>query len=88
MLVLGRIPLPLPAFIPLVIWFGFQLVMVVADTDDEVSWAAHIGGIVTGAALVPLMKRRAVPLFDRKIVSPKAVVHKKQAQAPGRGWGR
>ena len=87
-LVLGRIPLPLPAFIPLVGWIGFQIFMVVSDTDGDVSWAAHIGGIIAGAVLVVLMKRRAVPLFDRKIISPKAVIHKKQAEAPSRGWGR
>ena len=48
-LVLGRVPLPLPAFIPLVLWIGFQVVMLVIDTDGNVSWGAHVGGIVAGA---------------------------------------
>jgi membrane associated rhomboid family serine protease len=45
-LVLGRIPLPLPAFIPLLFWVLFQFFMVVTDIGGEVSWAAHVGGII------------------------------------------
>ena len=75
-LVLGRIPLPLPAFIPLIFWIGMQFYMVLADPDGQVSWATHVGGILAGAALVVVLRRRGVPLFDRRIESPKAVVHK------------
>lgn len=88
-LVLGRIPLPLPAFIPLALWIAYQLYMIVTDSDGTVSWAAHLGGIIAGAVLVLVMKRRDVPLFDRKIISPKAVEHKKAADGPTqRPWGR
>ena len=48
-LVLFRIPLPLPAFIPLALWIIQQFVMLWLDLDDMVSWGAHVGGIVTGA---------------------------------------
>lgn len=75
-LVLGRIPLPLPAFIPLILWIGMQFYMVVADPDGQVSWATHVGGILAGALLVVVLKRRGVPLFDRRLESPKAVVHR------------
>tara|TARA_R100001129_G_scaffold34587_5_gene23490 strand:+ start:1501 stop:2298 length:798 start_codon:yes stop_codon:yes gene_type:complete len=75
-LVLGRIPLPLPAFIPLLFWIGLQFYMVLADPDGQVSWATHVGGIIAGAVLVVILKRRGVSLFDRTIESPKAVVHK------------
>lgn len=74
-LVLGRIPLPLPAFIPLLFWVGMQFYMVFADPDGQVSWATHVGGILAGALLTIVLKRRGVPLFDRSIESPKAVVH-------------
>ena len=74
-LVLGRFPLPLPAFVPLTLWIAYQFYMLAFDTQGEVSWAAHVGGILAGFALVALMKRRAVPLFDREIVSPRAVWH-------------
>jgi membrane associated rhomboid family serine protease len=96
LLVLGRIPLPLPAFIPLVFWVLFQFFMVVTDIGGEVSWAAHIGGIIAGAFLVLIFRRSGVPLFDRRLESPRAVIHKnedppppKPAPAPApQKWGR
>ncbi len=88
-LILGRIPLPLPAFVPLLFWVGYQLVMLATDFGGQVSWAAHVGGIIAGAILVVPLKRREVPLFDRKVVAPKAVVHKGDPpRTTGRGWGR
>lgn len=74
-LILGRIPLPLPAYIPLLLWVGFQFAMLLVDPDGEVSWATHAGGILAGGLLVLVMRRRGVPLFDRVIESPRAVVH-------------
>jgi membrane associated rhomboid family serine protease len=95
-LVLGRIPLPLPAFIPLLFWVVFQFFMVVTDLAGEVSWAAHVGGIMCGAVLVLFFRRSGVPLFDRTINSPKAVIHKSEQPAPEKTapqaappkWGR
>lgn len=75
-LVLFRIPLPLPAFIPLTLWIIQQFAMLVLDLDGAVSWGAHVGGIITGAILVLVMRRKGVPLFDREIVTPKAVMPK------------
>ncbi len=95
-LVLGRIPLPLPAFIPLLFWVLFQFFMVVTDVGGEVSWAAHVGGIVAGAVLVLVFRRSGVPLFDRRLESPRAVIHKddtgsrpKPVATPApKKWGR
>ena len=78
-LVLFRIPLPLPAFLPLAFWILQQFYMLVTDYGSEVSWGAHVGGILCGSVLVIVLRRKDVPLFDRVIVSPKAVVHKGQA---------
>jgi membrane associated rhomboid family serine protease len=72
-LILWRIPLPLPAFIPLIFWILQQVYMLVVDRDGNVSFAAHVGGIIAGLALTPILKRRGVPLFDRALVTPKAV---------------
>jgi membrane associated rhomboid family serine protease len=74
-LVLFRIPLPLPAVIPLAFWIGQQFFMLVIDPAGGVSWGAHVGGILAGAVLVVILRRRGVPLFDRTIVSPRAVEH-------------
>ena len=72
-LVMMRIPIRLPAWIVLGFWIGMQAVMFLAMPDDQVSWAAHLGGIVAGLVLVVFFKRRGVPLFDRAIVTPDAV---------------
>jgi len=75
-LVLLRIPLPLPAFIPLALWIVQQFVMLWFDLDGMVSWGAHVGGIVAGALLVLVMRRKGVPLFDRALITPRAVRRK------------
>lgn len=72
-LVFFRIPLPLPAFIPLVLWILQQFVMLFWDVDGMVSWGAHVGGILAGLILVIILRRPGVPLLDKKIVAPKAV---------------
>ncbi|THV11633.1 rhomboid family intramembrane serine protease [Rhizobium rhizophilum] len=74
-LVFMRFPLPLPAFIPLLFWVGQQFVMLVIDGASNVSWGAHVGGILAGALLVLVLRRPGVPLFDRAIVTPRAVEH-------------
>lgn len=98
-LVLFRIPLPLPAFIPLAFWIAQQFYMLLTDTEGTVSWGAHVGGILAGALLVVVLRRRGVPLFDRTIVTPKAVKHAKpemtapetpadEPATPPTHWGR
>lgn len=98
-LVLFRFPLPLPAFIPLALWIGQQFVMLVIDRGSGVSWGAHVGGILAGTLLVLILRRRGVPLFDRTIVTPKAVEHTAEPPEPapvtaarrppgGIRWGR
>ena len=55
-------------------WIGFQMFMLLTMGDDMVSWAAHVGGFVAGSILVIFMKRRDVPVLDRALETPKAVV--------------
>ncbi|MDN2566483.1 rhomboid family intramembrane serine protease [Aquibium sp. A9E412] len=93
-LVLARLPLRIPAYIPLVLWIGFQFVMLAVDLDGQVSWAAHVGGIIAGAVLVLILRRPGVPLLDRRLVPPKAAEVRPDGTdsagpAAGRGpWGR
>jgi Rhomboid family len=62
-LAFARIPLRIPAFIPLILWVLFQVVMFAASGEDQISWACHIGGIIAGAVLVLVLRSRGVPLF-------------------------
>lgn len=75
-LAFGKIPLPLPAFIPLGVWIIVQFLLFFTEIGGTVSWAAHVGGILAGAVLVVVLRRDGVPLFDRRIVTPRAVVEK------------
>ncbi len=62
--------------------------------DDQISWACHVGGIIAGSVLVLLLKRRDVPVFDKEIVSPRAVVVEQPSAVqpvetqPAPRWGR
>jgi membrane associated rhomboid family serine protease len=49
----------------LLLWFAAQLVSDLAARGGSasVAFSAHIGGFLAGMALVPLLKRRDVPLF-------------------------
>ncbi|PLW78065.1 rhomboid family intramembrane serine protease [Cohaesibacter celericrescens] len=64
-LFLGRIPLPIPAMYCLGAWILLQIFNSVTSDGDTVAWWAHVGGALTGALLIPFMKRRSVPLFQR-----------------------
>ena len=64
-LALGRIPLRLSARWVLGAWVVLQVVNVVIDRESQVAWSAHIGGLITGAILILVLRRRGVPLFDR-----------------------
>ena len=57
----------IPASLVLGIWFVGQLVSAAMAPPGEpgVAFAAHIGGFVAGLALVPLFKRRRVPLLEK-----------------------
>lgn len=90
-LAFGRIPLRLPAFIPLLLWICVQMFMIVADPDGAVSWGAHIGGFFAGVFLVLIFRRKGVPLFDRELVTPNAVELQPKTSAASTAeqmWGR
>jgi membrane associated rhomboid family serine protease len=58
-LVLGRIPLPIPALWLIIAWGGLQLVSIFIFSDSAVSYAAHLGGLAAGFAIFPLVRRKA-----------------------------
>lgn len=62
-LALGRIPIRISALWVISAWILFQFANFAFTDGHDVSWAAHIGGVVAGAVLIPFFKRRDVPLF-------------------------
>ncbi|TWG95986.1 membrane associated rhomboid family serine protease [Mesorhizobium sp. J18] len=71
-LAFARIPLRIPAFIVLALWIALQFAMLLFDRENQISWAAHVGGILAGAVLVVILRRRDVPLLDRRLETPQA----------------
>lgn len=67
-LVLGRIPLKISAMWVIGAWFAFQVFNIIYASDDSTAWWAHVGGFLTGAALIPFFRRREVPLLDKGLV--------------------
>ena len=58
-------PLYLPAYLVLLLWFGFQVFSVWFGGGGQVAWWAHIGGFIAGAVLVALFRDKSVQLFDQ-----------------------
>jgi membrane associated rhomboid family serine protease len=59
------IPLRVTATWILGMWVATQLFMILINRGDQVAWWAHVGGIIAGSLLIPLMRRPSIPLFDR-----------------------
>jgi membrane associated rhomboid family serine protease len=93
-LALMRIPMRIPAWIPIALWIIFQFVMLFTQTEDQVSWPAHVGGIIAGILLTPLFKRRGLKLFSRPeaaVAAPDLVLHPASIPAKPASavkWGR
>ncbi len=64
-LAFNAIPLRISAAFALGLWVVMQIVMVLVPQAGPVAWWAHIGGLIAGAVLVVLLRRRGVPLFDK-----------------------
>jgi membrane associated rhomboid family serine protease len=58
------LPLKITAALALGIWIALQVVMVMLPQVGPTAWWAHIGGLITGAILILVMRRRGVPLFS------------------------
>ncbi|MBN8999402.1 MAG: rhomboid family intramembrane serine protease [Rhizobiales bacterium] len=64
-LLLFRIPLRLRTIWVLGFWILLQVYNFLFGPPGEISWAAHLGGLVTGGILILFMRRRGVPLLAR-----------------------
>ena len=56
------VPFRIPAWVALGLWIGAQIVSALFLPRGEVSFWAHVGGILTGAALTPFLRRPGHPL--------------------------
>lgn len=67
-LAFGRVPLRLSAVYVLGFWVFFQILAVFTGGEGNVAWWTHLGGLICGAALVLVMRRRNTPVLDRRSV--------------------
>jgi len=61
------VPMRITAAFALGVWIVMQIVMVMMPDGGPTAWWAHIGGLIAGAALILVMRRPGVPLFDRGV---------------------
>jgi len=64
-LALWRIPIRITAVWALGIWIAAQFGNLLFESEENIAWWAHIGGLLAGATLILFMRRRGVVLFDR-----------------------
>ena len=62
-LVLG-IPLRISAYWIIGVFIAIQLINLGSATKSDVAWWCHVGGMLAGAVLFPLMKQPGVRLFE------------------------
>lgn len=58
------IPVALAAYWVIGSWIVVQVVEVLEHADDGIAWWTHLGGLLAGALLILVMRRRGVRLFD------------------------
>ena len=66
-LVAGRIPLRVDARWALGAWVVMQFAFALLLADEEVAWWAHVGGVLAGAALIVVLRRKDVALLDQDL---------------------
>ena len=65
-LLLARIPLPIPAVFALGAWIGLQFFNVFFGFEKTVAWWAHIGGFAAGALLILVLRNKSFRLFGAR----------------------
>ncbi|MDH7798067.1 MULTISPECIES: rhomboid family intramembrane serine protease [unclassified Beijerinckia] len=60
------LPLSITALYIILAWIVVQFGSALFSSDTETGWWAHVGGLIAGAALTPLLRRPEVPLFGKR----------------------
>ena len=63
-LVFRFVPLKLPVYVVLGSWIALQFAMPLLGQAGQISWWAHVGGILAGAVLVFAFKKSGVRIFQ------------------------
>ena len=63
-LVFRFVPLKLPVYVVLGSWIALQFAMPLLGQAGQISWWAHVGGILAGAVLVFAFKQPGVRIFQ------------------------
>lgn len=63
-LVMRVFPLQITAAAALGFWIALQVLMLFVPAAGPIAWWAHIGGLISGALLVIVLRRPGVPLLD------------------------
>jgi rhomboid family protein len=63
-LLFARLPVKISAYWALGFWVVMQVINLLVDPQGDISWSAHIGGVLAGALLVIVLRRPGVKLFD------------------------
>jgi membrane associated rhomboid family serine protease len=79
------IPVAVDAYLALGGWILLQVWHILASTQNGTAWWAHGGGILAGALMIPLFRRRDVQLFQ--CVHPVDVLKQIVGTGGGRGSG-
>jgi membrane associated rhomboid family serine protease len=74
------IPVAIDAYLALGGWIVMQIWHVLVGAQDGTAWWAHVGGLLAGALLIPIMRHPDVPLFQ--CVHPVTII--KQIAGVGR----
>jgi membrane associated rhomboid family serine protease len=63
-LLFARLPVKISAYWALGFWVVMQVINFVVDPQGDISWSAHIGGVLAGPLLVVVLRQPGVKLFD------------------------
>jgi membrane associated rhomboid family serine protease len=64
-LVFGRIPIRLSAVWVLGAWILWQVWIITTKPEDNIAWWVHIGGLLSGALMILVLRRPGLHLFGR-----------------------
>jgi membrane associated rhomboid family serine protease len=72
-LVLGFMTVRVHAYLLIGFWIAWQFANVLLSGPSQAAYWSHFGGLLAGAGLVVVLRRRGVKLFQRHVAHPRAL---------------